>query len=62
MIMRLLQHIPTLFAVIAYLVLPSGAPDTASSRSRQAKNFEEKSGYGIDLSHHKKCKLSDIQL
>ena len=60
--MRVLQYILTLFAVIAYIILPSGAPDTASSRAHQAKNFEEKSGYGIDLSHHKKCKLSDIQL
>ena len=52
MIMRLLQHIPTLFAVIAYLVLPGCAPDTASSRALQTKYFEEKSGYGVDLSHH----------
>ena len=52
MIMRLLQHIPTLFAVIAYLVLPGCAPDTASSRAHQTKHFEEKSGYGVDLSHH----------
>jgi lysozyme len=52
MIMRFLQHIPTLFAVIAYLVLPSCAPDTASSRAHQTKHFEEKSGYGVDLSHH----------
>ena len=60
--MRVLQYIPTLFAVIAYILLPSGASDTASRRAQQAKHFEEKSGYGIDLSHHKKCKLSDIQL
>ena len=60
--MRVLQYIPTLFAVIAYIILPSGAPDTASSRVHQTKHFEESSGYGVDLSHHKKCKLSDIQL
>ena len=50
--MRFLQYIPPLFSVIAYLVLPNCASDTASSRSHQAKHFEEKSGYGVDLSHH----------
>ena len=38
-----------LLAIIACLILPSCLSDATE---HQTKHFEEKSGYGVDLSHH----------
>lgn len=49
--MRKLQYISISLVIIACILLPSCISDT-TDREQNTKHFEEKSGYGIDLSHH----------
>ena len=48
--MRNVQYITILLVVFVGL-MPSCVSDT-TNREHQTKHFEEKSGYGVDLSHH----------
>mgnify|MGYP003483205390 FL=1 len=49
--MRKLQYISISLVIIACILLPSCISDT-TDREQNTKHFEEKSGYGVDLSHH----------